>query len=300
MTQIFWWLADSFSRLLEPGERDAAFGDFAESGETGIQALCDVLGLVARRQTLLWMRWQSWLIFAAVILPLAMLLSVVSRSTSNVSAIYLWMYANNWGWELTKYPGFWRVMGESAESVALWYLTLACCAWTCGFVLGSVSRGMGRIDGVVLCLTLLFGELFGAPRYFSLVEDRLHRVVSVPALPDGNAVVFAVMFYRVMLPLIVQAVLVAIPALWGMRQADNATKLAPWLRIIMWAAAVATLTGMVIGEREFWVFLGPGVLARTWIWLGQLTHILWFVVFWPIAYLAANAIGQHRQKPAPI
>ena len=298
MTQISWWLTDTFSQLLEPGERDAVFGDFAESGETAGQALCDVLGLVARRQALLWMRWHPWLIFAGVILPLAMLLSVVSRSTSHVSAVYLWMYANNWGWELTKYPGFWRVMGESAASVALWYLTLACCAWTCGFVLGSVSRGMGRIDGIVLCLTLLFGEIFGAPRYFSLVEDRLHR--GVPALPDGNAVVFAVTFYRLMLPLIVQAALVAIPALSGMRQASSAAKLGPRLRVILWTASIVTVTTMFIGVREFRVFLGPGVLARTWIWLGQLTHILWFVVYWPIAYLAANAIARRWHNPAPI
>jgi hypothetical protein len=298
MTQIFSWLTDTFSQLLEPGERDAVFGDFAESGEPAGQALCDVLGLVARRQAFLWMRWQPWLILAGVIFPLGMLLSIVSRTTASGSAVYLWMYLNNWGWELTKYPGFWRVMGESAASVSLWYLTLACCAWTCGFVLGSVSRGMGRIDGVVLCLTLLFGELFAAPRYVSLVEDRLHR--GVPALPDGNAVVFAVTFYRLILPLIVQAALVAIPALWGMRQASNAKTLGPWLRVILWTASVATVTTMVIAEREFWVFLDPGVLARTWIWLGQLTHILWFVIYWPITYLAADAIGRRWHKPALI
>ena len=35
MTRIYWWLVDLLSRTLEPDERDAVRGDFAESGETG-------------------------------------------------------------------------------------------------------------------------------------------------------------------------------------------------------------------------------------------------------------------------
>ena len=101
------------------------------------------------------------------------------------------------------------MMRESAVLIFLWYLTLACSAWTCGLVLGWISHGMGRIYGVVFCLTLLLGEMFGAPLYFSYVEHRLHHSSGVPARPDPVAAVFAVLFYRVMLPLIVQAVLVA-------------------------------------------------------------------------------------------
>ena len=46
MTQFCGWLVDKLSRTLEPDERDAVRGDFAESGVSGGQALHDLLGLV--------------------------------------------------------------------------------------------------------------------------------------------------------------------------------------------------------------------------------------------------------------
>ena len=35
MTRLCWWLVETVSRVLEPDERNAVRGDFAESGETG-------------------------------------------------------------------------------------------------------------------------------------------------------------------------------------------------------------------------------------------------------------------------
>ncbi len=51
MTRICWRLAEFAFQALQPDERDAVLGDFAESGETGGQALLGVLGLVARSPT---------------------------------------------------------------------------------------------------------------------------------------------------------------------------------------------------------------------------------------------------------
>ncbi|MGH9495285.1 MAG: hypothetical protein ACRD3B_09830 [Candidatus Sulfotelmatobacter sp.] len=301
MNRMYWLLADTLSWLLEPDERDAVFGDFAESGETGGQALCGVLGLVVRRQAALWSEPRPWLVLLGVIVPLGMLLSIVSRSISTMSAIYLWMYANNWGWELTKNPGFWRVMAETTESVSLSWIVLSCCSWTCGFVLGCVSRGMDRINRVLFCFMLLFGVLIGAPQYFFYVEEYLHRVLGVPHLTDSNAVVFAIAFYRDMLPLIVQAILVAIPALWGLRQGLDTAKLGPVLRAILWTAAITTLAGVAISEPGFWIFLGPYVskiYANAWLRNSLLyAH---FVAYWPLVYLAALAVRRHRHITAPI
>src|ERR1700721_2634919 len=50
MNRPAWWLVEIVSRLLAPDEREAVNGDFAESGESGAQALLGALGLVARRQ----------------------------------------------------------------------------------------------------------------------------------------------------------------------------------------------------------------------------------------------------------
>jgi hypothetical protein len=295
MARTDWWLTETVSRLLEPDERDAVLGDFAESGETGRQALLGVLGLVARRQSVVWMSWRPWLTLVGLIVPLGMLLSIVSRTTANGSAVYLWLYANNLDWALLRNPGFWRLLPETIELLFLWYLTLGCWSWTSGFVLGPASRGMVRINGFLLCLMLLLGELFVAPRYFAYCDQYIHRVFGVPSLPDYNAVVFENPFYRVMFPLIIQAVLVAIPTLWGMRQGLGAGKLQLRFRIALWTAAVITLAAMVIQERGFWLFLNPHVVnayLQPGLWLGRGIRFVQFAVYWPVVYLAPNAIRQ--------
>ena len=98
MNRLTWWLVEIVSRLLDPDEREAVNGDFAESGESGAQALLDALGLVARRQIALWRQWRPWLALLGLVLPLGVLLSLVSRMMADGSAIYSWMYLNNWTW----------------------------------------------------------------------------------------------------------------------------------------------------------------------------------------------------------
>ena len=43
MTRISWQLIDIFSATLDPSEREAVLGDFAESGESGAKALYECL-----------------------------------------------------------------------------------------------------------------------------------------------------------------------------------------------------------------------------------------------------------------
>jgi hypothetical protein len=299
--QTCWWLTDVLSQLLEPGEREVVFGDFAETRETAFHALREMTGLVVRRQASVWTDWRPWLILAGVIAPLAMLISIVSRNTAYVSAIYLWLYINNSDWELLKNPGFWRLLAETVGSLSIWFGALVCSSWTIGFVIGSVSRGMSRINGALLCLMLLLGELLGAPLYVAYCEQYVHRVYGVPALPDYNAAVFDVAFYRAMFPLLVQALLVAIPALRGMRQGLGTTALRPRLRKVLWVAALTTLTSMVIQDRGFWLLVGRHIVSDGYMrrdgWLGWGMRVLQFVVYWPAVYLAASAIirrPQHR------
>src|SRR5450755_1012275 len=89
MTRICWRMVDISSRMLEPDEREAVRGDLAESGATGNQALRDVLGLVIRRQATLWTDWRPWLTLVGLVLPLGMLLSIVSKSTADGTAVYI-------------------------------------------------------------------------------------------------------------------------------------------------------------------------------------------------------------------
>ena len=106
ITRICWRLVDSLSCMLDTDERQTVRGDLAESGETGREAVSDVLGLVVRRHAVLWADWRPWLSFVGLIVPLGMVLSLMSRSTSGLSAIYIWMYANNWEWGDVRNAGF--------------------------------------------------------------------------------------------------------------------------------------------------------------------------------------------------
>lgn len=300
MNQLWWWMVEPVARLLEADEREAVLGDLEESHQTGPRTLLDVLDVVIRRQARLWTGWRAWLIFLGLIFPIGMLLSILSRQTSGGSAIYLWMYANNWDAALTQNPGFWRLLAETATSVFISYLALACWSWTSGFVLGSVSRAMSGLNSLLLCLMLFFGQIIGAPLYSASLDGRpfggLH-------LPDVNAPVFEVSFYRVVLPVIVQVVLVAIPALCGLRLAAGMGKLTRLVSAAVWVAAVVTLAAMSTREIGLWVFLGTRTLhlnAPFGIWTAMTRSLKYLqpVEFWPIAFLIAHLLRQRGLKTA--
>ena len=52
------WLVRLTARALAPGECEIVLGDLAECGSSGPRALFDVLGLVVRRQLLIWTSWR--------------------------------------------------------------------------------------------------------------------------------------------------------------------------------------------------------------------------------------------------
>jgi hypothetical protein len=267
---------------LEPDERDAVLGDLAESGETASHALRDMLGLVVRRQAALWTDWRPWLTLVGLVVPLGMLLSIVSRTTADHSAIYIWMYAHWWDWAFLGNPGPRADFAHDVAVVFVEYMTLACWSWTSGFVLGSASRRILQINGVLFCVMLLLGAVLGAPRYFSYYRHYVHAEL----LPDPNAAVFAGTFYRVLFPLIAQVVLVAVPSLWGMRQGLRVAGRQPMLRTILWTAAIASLAALVVQEPGFVLFVK--VYRRSGS--GLLTRFLQLIVYWPVGYFGGSGI----------
>jgi hypothetical protein len=275
------WLVDLLTEMLDADERQIVRGDVAESSTTN-QAVRDVFGLVIRRQFDQWMHWRPWITLIVLILPLAMVLSIVSGRTAGMSSVYLWMYANNWHWSDVRNLGFWQVLGETAFLVFTSQLTLACWAWTGGFVLGAVSRKMVQTNYLLLSLMLLLGAAVGTPLYEGFYGQYLHRAFGMPFFPDPNAPVFAVAFYRQSFPLIVQAVSVVIPALWGIRKGAGLASFRPTLRILLWTAALVSLIVMLTQNQDLWVFLRVPIRPEFWgrRWL-QMT------VYWPMLYLVA-------------
>src|SRR5712692_2650362 len=185
MNRICWWLVDAVSLALEPSERDAVRGDFAESGEGGADALVDVLGLIVRRQAALWIAWRPWLALATLVVPLGLLLSLASRWWADGSAIYAWLYVNNWTSAYLDSPGSRLELARHGAELLLAFVTLACWSWTSGFVLGSLSRRAIWVSGSLFSL-VLFGEFF----------------IAAPQRSDQHTAVFSLTFYRVVFPLL--------------------------------------------------------------------------------------------------
>lgn len=284
---VLWRVAQIVSRMLDTKECEIVGGDLAESGEFGGQALRDVLGLVIRRQAALWSDWRPWLALAGLAIPLGTLLSLVSRNTANGSAIFIWFYANNWDWHLLGNAAFWYGLSEGIPGVLLSYLALVCWSWTSGFLLASLSRSTLWLNGVLFCLMLLLAVPLGRPQLFGQA-----LMLQSARSFNPNHVVFAIGFYRVLFPLIVQAVLVFLPFLWGIRRSLRLDKLPLAFNAILWTTAFATLATLVTQNLVWWQL-------RVWtvfpLRFPRLPSLLPFAVVGPAAYTMATAIWRRRQ-----
>jgi len=237
VTGLLWRLVDRVSCLLKPDDREVVQGDFAESGTTAARALCELLGLIARRQIQAWTEWRSWAALVGLVIPFGMVLSIVARDWTG--AVYAWLYVNNWTWAYLDSSGARLDLARLIGRVSLGYLTLIVWSWTSGFVLGSLSRRAIWVNGPLVCVVVFAGTLGSTTALL---------------LNPGNAAVFSLTFYRVALPMIVRTVLVALPALWGMRSGHRLTilrfvqrgswptHLVPWLMLLPAAYIVGSST----------------------------------------------------------
>jgi hypothetical protein len=205
------------------------------------------------------------------------------------------MYANNLDSSLFVLRGFWYDFADTAAEIFKMYLALGCWSWTSGFVLGSASRGI-RVNGLLFCLMLAFGVLLGAPLYFAYYEHYLYLTIGFPVfvLHHQRDPVNALAFYRVMFPLIVQAVLVLFPALWGMREGARAVRLRLWLRTVLWTAAIASLVAVVIQNPDLWMFLKLYGRAVT-PWHGWPGRLLQLCAYWPVVFMLGVAITRRSR-----
>ena len=281
MTRFCWPLADLVSRALEPDERAAVRGDLTESGESGGEALLDVLGLALRRQSAVWEHWRPWLVLAGLVLPLGVLLCLISRRDADGSAIYLWFYANNWNPDFLANPGFRHALALHMGAILTGYFTLFCWSWSSGFLVGSASRRSLPLQGMLFGLFVLFGAAAGAPpQHFG--QALFYRARDFP----NNAAVFDVAFYRVVYPFLLQFALVLGPSIWGMSQAENARRARTVRRRIAWTAAIATLPAIAVQT---------GLTSIPYADANTSRSIASIVAYWPVAYLSAVGIARHRR-----
>lgn len=270
MTPASIWLLNLSSRMLAAADREVVLGDIVESGETGPQALIDVLGLVMRRQATLYWDLSTWLVLGGFVAPFAFLLSLVSRRTSDLSAIYCWMYVNNWDWKLLSYPGFWAAIADWAPYIFLSYVALSCWSWTVGFLVGAFSRRAFPLNGAHLCLALLLGTLLRAPH-------TLGHVLNLGSGRGfyGNAPVFALAFYRVAFPELVQFGFVIVPALYGMTRSQRQSGTSRSFRLFLTLALTLASAQLAVQNLMlFRQFLSTHALLRCLSAVGPLIYFL--------------------------
>ena len=189
---IGWSLTTLASKLLERDEREAVLGDLAECNESGWHGLLDVLGLVIRRQTLLWRNWRPWLAAFGLALPSSFLLMGFSVSVSRAYQQFIdTTILKTTG--LTAGPGFSLLLCNSALLLG-W-------SWTGGFVVGSLSRRTLWVSAAlsaapclfclsrfrIECLSRLCLLLFLAPALWGV-----YRGLGVARMKLSSAIVLAV------------------------------------------------------------------------------------------------------------
>lgn len=297
--RILWPLVALAGRVLNPDERECVRGDLEESDASAAESLRAILGLALRRVVIAWSDWRNWLRLAALIIPFSAVLSIICRRTADWSAIYFWLYVNNWHLSFINTAGFWSVLAESAWGICVGFITLACLSWTAGFILGTASRRNLRMNGFLFCCMLVFGALLIAPQHLHYWQALLMK--RFPALPDGHRyhdtdAVFALAFYRGIFPLILETILVLLPAIWGMRRARRFAEPHLLTNLMIWTAVVGTVLVMLFDVPGFFFVIGTNAGASATYGLAHLVHALRLLVYWPVVFLLIVAIQHFRSQ----
>jgi hypothetical protein len=147
MTGVGWSLVEVAAQLLKCNEREVVLGDLVEAGGGVWQGLLDVLGLVIRRQAILWKNWRPWLAAFGLALPSSFLLVGFSLSVSQAYQRFIDPPIFKMT-GLTLGPGFWLLLCN--------VFLLGGWAWTGGFVVGSVSRRTVWVSATLSFFPCLF------------------------------------------------------------------------------------------------------------------------------------------------
>jgi len=217
------WIAGKAALLLDPAEREVVCGDLAESGASDARVLVEILGLVARRQAACWSEWRPWGTLFLVVLPLGLILSLMSRLWADGTSVTAWMYAGHWDESFLHDPGLRAdIVRVTAVTIRLYFL-LVFFAWTTGFAIGSWSRRTAWVNVAVFSILVFAGT-----------------ADSTTVLRNDSRV-FSSVVAAVVMPFAVKALLVIVPAFFGMRWSLRDQPLSV-KAAFLWTVALALLT----------------------------------------------------------
>ena len=263
-----WRLVHGLSSFLEPAEREAVLGDFAESGLSGRRALGDLLSLLGKRQAALWAGWGPWVALIFLLVPVGYMLSESSLRLSGWFAIHLrtlWTTGERYHSGMTA--------GEEIIAMACQIGAVVLWTWTGGFTLGSLARKTAWVHGTLFFLAWLIFGVSLLLRSVSLAPSRILQVF-VFVLP---------------------ALAMLAPSIGGVRQGLRLGHLGKRQAILLMIAS-AVILGLAI-----WTGTWPDAAVERWSeGAYQARGIDWNAVVpryallsWPILYILAASAWRH-------
>ena len=230
MTSTLWPLVELAARPLERDEREAVLGDSLEAGDSAWQALSSVLGLVLRRQLLLWKSWRPWLAAFGFAAPCTWLLMTVSLSVTCTSERLLGLSIGHWA----------PTGNEGFALLACHIFLLIAWSWTSGFAIGSLSpRTLWTSAALFLLLAQYLNHMY---------------IVAAPAEAMHGAAAGAFPFHSSFFMLARLApFLFVLPAVLGVRRGMRTVQLRLPSAVLL-AAAITLLTASAWINNALWVF----------------------------------------------
>src|SRR5262249_33141225 len=245
---------------------------------SGFRAARELLGLVLRRQAASWMDWHPWVAVVTIVAPAGVALSQLSAFWAGGTAIYSWLYVDNWTWGYLQSPGARHELAWTLIGFGLNYLTLAGWAWTSGYALRSVSPKTSRLNVVLLCVVTFVGT------------GRL--TVGSPS-PYMSAV-FSITFYRAAAPVLLRIALVVIPACWGAQRGSQSS--ASRVRTVILAIVMGLLTARTFPGLWKEVFVSsrtflPIPVSASWPY-----QLLSLALIWPTVCLVSTNLRRNKDR----
>jgi hypothetical protein len=151
---------------------------------------------------------------------------------------------NNWSPAFIRNSVYRGDLLRLAGGLLLTCVVMACWSSAAGLAIGIWSRRAAPINTALFLFAALVVEVAGAERAFGIAPILSH------ARERGvNGPVFAGAFYRVYFPLIIETVLVLLPAFWGLRRCVKTPALPPLRRVLLISAAFAASGSVLLQTR---------------------------------------------------
>jgi hypothetical protein len=267
MSKLCRWIARVASKGLEPIEWETVQGDILESGETGPQALRDVVGLVVRRQAALWTDWQPWLAAIGVAGAAGAFLSeIISHKILGIGLILdtYFRYGVHYDTGVTA--------GQDIFSLACSLLAISTWSWISCYALGSLS-------GRTIWIT--------APLFYLVVVNSYWVSLLISGAITIRNARLPIILVSALLPHNFPVLLFLPAAIWGMRRGLQQRALSR-RRTLFLTGAIAVLTVLMIWTGGWYEAARQNWSQGAWRPVPWHTRLLPLaIVSWPLGYLLA-------------